>query len=710
MTVAEDKGELYVAVVFVDSSAAQAGVMQGDVVTHINRKEVRGKREVDALSATLKAGDEITLGILREGLPVEVKYTLGSFTKWTSEQGPDRRKLKNSGDPAEGSRTRDYEEEDFTRMPLPRDPNRLPRSRLEELASKAGSGVAWFDDLEEALKEAKSSGRPILWYGPKWPTTATYGDKDYDYYMRTTVFTEPGAVDLLNRNFVCYRDHPKKSEVRKRGLQDLAVVEPFMLFLSPEGEPIHLFDRISTFHEDLFHQVLRGVLKKQGRSEDLGVRDGDTDSRVGEVAQMRLYLCEGELARAQGLGERILEEAPQGPYAAEILSRLADVAWLRKEDQKAVGLWRRLVEAFPETPFGAEAAVALLGKHPLQHNVEVLGKLPGAELEGLPAHTHRTVPESEAPRLVRQALENLIRWQRSSGQWNDSPYDWPSPEHRPNTYFAITALCATTLWQWHDRLPEGGQQALALAEGVLRDHGYLGVTAQEKVYGYTYALLYWAGVAGEGKGPQQGMARREGERLVAKLAQIQSASGTWGHEYLNPFTTSTVLRVLAQAKEIGMQVPESMMTSPVSSLLKIREGGGFPYHFNRTNAPLGASTARSPVCEYALYLQNPSIGTDTLEAAIRHYTEHISYLESLRQFDFHTGRYGEGGHLFFYSFYPVTLALDVLPEQTAKGYRKQLLGAMLGYPEVDGSFIDSPNIGKSYGTAMGLLILKKLLG
>ena len=38
-----------------------------------------------------------------------------------------------------------------------------------------------------------------------------------------------------------------------------------------------------------------------------------------------------------------------------------------------------------------------------------------------------------------------------------------------------------------------------------------------------------------------------------------------------------------------------------------------------------------------------------------------------------------------------------------------MLSALLSYAEANGSFMDSPNIGRSYGTAMGLLSLKNLV-
>jgi hypothetical protein len=47
----------------------------------------------------------------------------------------------------------------------------------------------------------------------------------------------------------------------------------------------------------------------------------------------------------------------------------------------------------------------------------------------------------------------------------------------------------------------------------------------------------------------------------------------------------------------------------------------------------------------------------------------------------------------------------LLPEERARPERHKLRERLLQYPEIDGTFLDSEELGRSYGTAMALLIL-----
>jgi hypothetical protein len=602
------------------------------------------------------------------------------------------------------------------------------------------------EGLEKALQKAERSGRPVLWYMLKWPETATLGTGDYDLYMRVTVFHEPSTVSLLNDRFVCCREQPmtgsalrnarsgkvdsnlQKESAQKAkqvGMDKFGVCEPALVFLTSDGKLLHVFDRINLFHEDLFNHVLREVLRLQGEDGREGKRtngEGSEDSNRSELrtSLLRRYLRMDDWDRAEEQALQIQKEGT-GPHVAEARIRLADIAWLRKEEGKALALWEEVVRGFPESPFAAEAAVALLGKHPLQYGMEELRALPGRWFEGLPAHTHERIVEAEIGTFVRQGVENLLRWQRSDGRWTDIPYCPMNmkPERRLNVQYAVTALSALALWEWRALSPGKIASALSQAEAVLRDHGHLAKTPYEKVYAYAHALLYWARLAQEKGGARRKEACQEAGRLLDKLSAVQSGGG-WG-TYLGTFTTAYVLMALAEAKTAGIEIPDGIAERGRDALIAVRsKSGSYPYSCSisqrlsrasdEKKSDTQGSSARDALCELACYLHGGS-DEERLGQSVGGFIEQLGIFERVRYTDFHVpDQYNNGGFMFFHNFYPATEAVLRLSEGTQRErFRKALLSAILGYPEAGGAFVNSPNLGKTYSTALGLLSLKNLL-
>jgi hypothetical protein len=85
------------------------------------------------------------------------------------------------------------------------------------------------------------------------------------------------------------------------------------------------------------------------------------------------------------------------------------------------------------------------------------------------------------------------------------------------------------------------------------------------------------------------------------------------------------------------------------------------------------------------------------------YWKFVDRLEAVRLCDYHSdGRLA--GFFYFHAGFHTLEAARALEgparESTGKRFREKLLGI----PEWDGSFVDSHEIGKSYGTAMALLM------
>jgi Do/DeqQ family serine protease len=67
------------------SAADKAGLKSGDIITHLNGKQIGSFTEIRAKIATLGVGKEITLGILREDKAITVKVTLEAAEATTAE-------------------------------------------------------------------------------------------------------------------------------------------------------------------------------------------------------------------------------------------------------------------------------------------------------------------------------------------------------------------------------------------------------------------------------------------------------------------------------------------------------------------------------------------------------------------------------------------------------------------------------------------------
>jgi hypothetical protein len=82
----------------------------------------------------------------------------------------------------------------------------------------------------------------------------------------------------------------------------------------------------------------------------------------------------------------------------------------------------------------------------------------------------------------------------------------------------------------------------------------------------------------------------------------------------------------------------------------------------------------------------------------------------VRKYDDHASRYGYGGFFFWFDMLGRSRAIRAIEDEKIRNLveiRQRVL-IVKKLPEIDGCFIDSHELGRTYGTAMALLCLAQL--
>jgi len=573
--------------------------------------------------------------------------------------------------------------------------------------------------LERARATAAEKRRLILWYCPRVYGLHMYRAVLPDRYMKATAFTDSGVVDLITSKFVPLRMCCDVETGKALNLKPFDFVEPGFVILSPDGKILHKLDHFRTFNADWFRAALIAVLvrnaefnKPAGESVEDLIRGGDDAQAYGRATvdqKARILRHAGRFdevlrldcsATHRGvalLGLKRFAEARATLETAtdpEALYHLAAVdLWTGKDPQARL---RALVAKHPDSTWAWRAAANLvraedsLPQGPLTHHFEDFFYRPQ---EGLPSSTR--LPAADADVAVRRALDFLLRAQREDGQWRDSRYAyWPDPKILPNVWMAVTALSALALLEWRDLESERIDAALQRADVCLRDEKLLSPDQHEEIYAQAFRLHYFAA--------RKDLAMLN--RIAGRVAAMQDAQGFWEHEYPNPFVTGVVVHALDTARKAGAQVPGPVFRRASEALWSTRGSGGRQTYRLDGQPPDNekSSMSRTAICELALY-ECGKLDLKDVAAGVEAYWKYVDRLEAVRLCDYHSDGRLAGFFYFHAGFHTLEAAraLDApLREATGRRFRAKLLEN----PEWDGSFVDSHEIGKSYGTAMALLM------
>lgn len=589
-------------------------------------------------------------------------------------------------------------------------------------------------------------------------------------YAMQLLFEDPDLVALAASRFVCARVNLDEALAARYGLRPLDFVEPAIVFLDGEGKVVHFVERIRTFDAHWFVELMRRVIDKAGldggdakvtgarQAIDEGryaraktlldaskgdgedwylrailhrrLRDADAAlNALGTAAESRIVpqsLLDAERCRILLLAGRDAEidgEAATDGARAPEAAYLRALAALRQGDEHDA---RRRFEAvagtWPDSQFGRRAAMNVrIGddERPCGaafSGFETMRWLDASAYLGFPRDTTWKGPERTPQDMAVAAVQHLLLLQRDDGGFKDSRYAyWPTPKITPNAWIAITALAATALLEHREvdpkRIPTATiDAAIARAEAYLFDPEHLARGENEDVYADTYRLLYLVHKhAGTDAGARQELVERM-NAIVKESGERQHDDGFFAHEYANAFCTAAMLWGLLRSREAGAEVPDAMFSRGVAALLSARKADGAFVYGGAARKEGGSSlkdaSARMPVCEGVLYALGHS-DADRLRFAFDTWWANIERIERVRRNDFHSD--GElAGFFFFHALFHASEIWARLPEELRGDSGTRFLDLVRRIPEFDGSFIDSHEIGRSYATAMALLVLANL--
>lgn len=567
----------------------------------------------------------------------------------------------------------------------------LDRSELPEKELRERIG--------EALSRARQEQRLVLWHVWRIEGGQMYRAPLLDDYMDQLLWSDPELAALVKENFVPLRTRLSRKVGVEFGVTAWEQVEPALLFLDPDGKVVHQLSHLRTFDPRWYAEVFRRVLALR---PELDPDDPRPEAGNSFATPEPALLEQSRTAYYTALGH-----------------------WLSGQDEKAFAGWNALAAAQPDSPYAWRAAANLLitpdktAAGAARHAFERIEAAWLPETGQLPRDTRWRRTPADVDDIAQRAVAWLLETQRADGSWNDCRYAyWSTPSITPNAWMAITALAATALLEWRDLDPDAIDTALTRAESYLfsSGRGRLNLGENEECYAHAYRILYLDRALAQTEDQDQRALLLDRMRPVAQaLAGLQQMSGQWAHEYQNAFCSAVALEALRRARAAGIELPETPFTRGLDGLAAARFADG-TFAYGGAGAKGAAaphpdhakdSSGRMPLCEGELYAGGRSDARH-LAHALSTYQQFYDRFEKISKCDFHTD--GElGGFFFFHDLYHTSVAVGLLPPAAQGPMKRWLLEKVTALPEVDGSFLDDHEIGKSGSTAFALLTLKNVL-
>jgi len=349
------------------------------------------------------------------------------------------------------------------------------------------------------------------------------------------------------------------------------------------------------------------------------------------------------------------------------------------------------------------------------------------------------VPAEELEAGIASGVAFLLGCQRADGSWGSANntqggIDIYAPPPGAHHAFrgAVTSLGIAALIESGDASPTVAA-AIDRAQAWLLDHlpDLRRATPDTlyNVWGHAYGIEALALLHRRAAADPELQAKLKDciAGQVELLDRYESVDGGWGYYDFrigsrkpaaspNSFTTATVLLALADARDLGVDVPQKLFDRGMASIHRQTKSDRSyiygEYLKYRPEHPVnlpGGSVGRSQACNAALR----RLGDPTLtDAAIRTWLERIvarnGWLDLGRKKPIpHESWFSVAGYFFFYGHFYAALCLEMLPAAERPVFQDQLARIMLAIQEPNGCWWDYPfyDYHTQYGTAFAVRTL-----
>ena len=229
--------------------------------------------------------------------------------------------------------------------------------------------------------------------------------------------------------------------------------------------------------------------------------------------------------------------------------------------------------------------------------------------------------------------------------------------------------------------------------------------------------------------PRQAKIKDLIRQQIQMLDRYEFVNGGWAyydfeHHTQKPggsptsFTTATVLIAFHEAKGLGIEIPDRLVTRAKASILRQRYPD-FSYAYGEylrfrpqlgINRP-GGSLGRSQVCNLAMkHWGDPLVTDAVLTTWLDRLFARNGWLDIGRKRPIpHESWFQVAGYFFYYGHYYAALCIEQLPTDKRGPYQDHSAQVLLSLQEKDGSWWDYPlyDYHQAYGTGFALMSLAR---
>ncbi|HTE05434.1 MAG TPA: hypothetical protein VK824_04490 [Planctomycetota bacterium] len=231
--------------------------------------------------------------------------------------------------------------------------------------------------------------------------------------------------------------------------------------------------------------------------------------------------------------------------------------------------------------------------------------------------------------------------------------------------------------------------------------------------------------------PREAAMRAKCGEYIASLQAYQTPTGGWGYydfdslakrpSWATSFETAAALVALAQARDLGLPLPDGMIEAAMKGLERARmANGAYAYSFDPVPTynlewidNVKGSLSRIQSGNYALLRAgSTAVKREDILRGLDQLFEHHRFLDVARKKPVpHEAYYLNSGYFYFFGHFYAARLLDKLAPADRARYAARLAREVVKTQEADGSMWDYHfnTYGKAYGTAFGVMTLVRTM-